>query len=226
MHRTILQIALVIGLGLGVAPTWAKTMYVTDSLEITLRGGASPRHKILAMLRSDEEVEVLENLGNWTKVRLKNGKEGYVLSRYLSPNIPKSFIISRLQKRVKTMQEELRNLRKTRETLKFSNSELKTALRSREKQLAKLEKEYSELKSGSANYIETKQLKDQLEIENRRLKSQLATILEKNKKLKRNKDSLWFASGAGVLLAGWILGLIMARVQMRRKRQSPHYINV
>lgn len=99
MRRTILQLTLVISLALSVAPAWAKTMYVTDSLEITLRGGTSTQHKILAMLRSDEEVEVLEDLGNWMKVQLKNGKEGYVLSRYLTSNIPKSFIISGLQKR-------------------------------------------------------------------------------------------------------------------------------
>jgi len=86
-------------------------MYVTDSFEITVRTGTSTEHKISAMLRSDEEVEALENLGDWTKVRLKTGKEGYVLSRYLTPNIPKSFIITGLQKKVKTLQEELTNWR-------------------------------------------------------------------------------------------------------------------
>lgn len=226
MRRIILQLILVISLSLSVAPVWAKTMYVTDSLEITLRGGTSTRHKILAMLRSDEEVKVLEDLGNWMKVQLKNGKEGYVLSRYLTSNIPKSFIISGLKKKVKTMRKELRNLRGARETLKASNSELKATLRSKERQLAKLERDYEDLKSGSANYMETKQLKDRLEIDNRKLKSQLTTLLERNKELERKKDSLWFASGAGVLLAGWILGLIMGRVQMRRKRHSPHYLGV
>jgi len=224
MLRNIYSI-LIITLTLCVAQVWAKTMYVTDSFEITLRGGTSTRHKILAILSSDEEVEVLEDLGTWTKVRLKNGKEGYVLSRYLTSNIPKSFIIRELQRKLKAMQEELTNLRKTKKTLENSNSELKVTLRSRERQLAKLEREYNDLKSGSSNYIETKQLKDQLEVENKRLKIQLATLLEKNKELERKKDSLWFASGAGVLLVGWLLGLIMGRVQTRRRRSS-HYLNV
>ena len=85
------------------------------------------------------------------------------------------------------MQEELTNLRKTKKTLENSNSELKVTLRSRERQLAKLEREYNDLKSGSSNYIETKQLKDQLEVENKRLKNQLVTLLEKNKELERKK---------------------------------------
>lgn len=83
------------------------------------------------------------------------------------------------------MQKELRSLREARGTLDASNSELKATLRSREKQLAKLERDYGDLKSGSANYIKTKQLKDQLEIDNRKLKSQLTTLLERNKELER-----------------------------------------
>ena len=219
MPRIILRFMFIITLTLYVASAWAETMYVTDSFEITLRRGASIEYKIIAMLRSDEEVEALEDLGDWTKVRLKSGKEGYVLSRYLTPNIPKSFIITGLQKKVKTLQEELGNLRGAKDTLEVSNSELEATLRSKMKRLAKLEKNYKDLKSGSAHYIEMKQIKDQLDIDNKELKSQLAAVLEKNKELERKKDSLWFASGAGVLVAGWLFGLIMGRAQMRRKQR-------
>jgi len=219
MPRIIPRLILIITLTLCITSAWAEIMYVTDSFEITVRTGTSTEYKILAMLRSNEEVEVLEDLGDWTKVRLKSGKEGYVLSRYLTPNIPKSFIITGLQKKVKTLQEELRDLREAKDTLEVSNSELEATLRSKLEQLAKLEKDYEDLKSGSAHYIEMKQIKDQLEIDNKKLKSQLAAVLEKNRELERKKDSLWFVSGAGVLVAGWVFGLIMGRAQMRRKRR-------
>ena len=202
-----------------ITPVWAKSMYVTDSIKITFRNGPSIRHKVLAMLKSGEEVEVLEELNSWTKVRLKDGKEGYVLSHYLSPNIPKSFIINNLQNKVKYLQEQLQKLTQVKERLEASNSELKTNLELKEKRLAKVEKEYNDLKSGSANYIETKQAKDQLETENKRLKVQLATLLKRNKKLEKKDDRLWFLSGAGVLLVGWVLGLILGRTQISRKRR-------
>jgi len=194
-------------------------MYVTDSIKITFRNGPSIRHKVLAMLKSGEEVEVLEELNSWTKVRLKDGKEGYVLSHYLSPNIPKSFIINSLQNKVRYLQEQLQKLTQVKERLEASNSELKTNLELKERRLAKVEKEYNDLKSGSANYIETKQAKDQLETENKRLKVQLATLLKRNKKLEKKDDRLWFLSGAGVLLVGWVLGLILGRTQISRKRR-------
>ncbi len=202
-----------------ITPVWAKSMYVTDSIKITFRNGPSIKHKILAILKSGEEVEVLEELNGWTKVRLKDGKEGYVLSHYLSPNIPKSFIINNLQNKVKYLQEQLQKLTQVKERLEASNSELKTNLELKERRLAKVEKEYNDLKSGSANYIETKQAKDQLETENKRLKVQLATLLKRNKKLEKKDDRLWFLSGAGVLLVGWVLGLILGRTQISRKRR-------
>ncbi len=202
-----------------ITPVWAKSMYVTDSIKITFRNGPSIRHKVLAMLKSGEEVEVLEELNSWTKVRLKDGKEGYVLSHYLSPNIPKSFIINSLQNKVRYLQEQLQKLTQVKERLEASNSELKTNLELKERRLAKVEKEYNDLKSGSANYIETKQAKDQLETENKRLKVQLATLLKRNKKLEKKDDRLWFLSGAGVLLVGWVLGLILGRTQIGRKRR-------
>jgi len=202
-----------------ITPVWAKSMYVTDSIKITFRNGPSIRHKVLAMLKSGEEVEVLEELNSWTKVRLKDGKEGYVLSHYLSPNIPKSFIINSLQNKVRYLQEQLQKLTQVKERLEASNSELKTNLELKERRLAKVEKEYNDLKSGSANYIETKQAKEQLETENKRLKVQLATLLKRNKKLEKKDDRLWFLSGAGVLLVGWVLGLILGRTQISRKRR-------
>ena len=202
-----------------ITPVWAKSMYVTDSIKITFRNGPSIKHKILAILKSGEEVEVLEELNGWTKVRLKDGKEGYVLSHYLSPNIPKSFIINSLQNKVRYLQEQLQKLTQVKERLEASNSELKTNLELKERRLAKVEKEYNDLKSGSANYIETKQAKDQLETENKRLKVQLATLLKRNKKLEKKDDRLWFLSGAGVLLVGWVLGLILGRTQISRKRR-------
>lgn len=219
MSRIILRFIFVITLTLGVTSAWAETMYVTDSFEITVRRGTSTEYKILAMLKSNQKVEALENLGAWTKIRLENEEEGYVLSRYLTPKIPKPFIISELQKKLKTSQEELGKLREAKGTLEVSSSELEASLRSNMGKLAKLEKDYEALKSGSTHYIEVKQTKDQLEIDNEKLKSQLAAVSEKNRELERKKDSLWFVSGAGVLVAGWVFGLIMGRTQLRRKRR-------
>lgn len=221
--RSIVSFLMVVGFVLIALPIWAKTMYVTDSFEITVRTAPSTEHKIIAMLKTNEAVEILEEQGEWTKVRLENGKEGYALSRYLTPNIPKLFIISGLRQKVKTLESDLKSLSESKEGLEKSNAKLNSTLTSREKELENLKKEYADWKSGATDYVNVKELKDKLEIDNQKLQDKVDGLLEENKWLRRKKDSLWFAIGAGVLLGGWVLGLIMGRAQMRRKRYSLYY---
>lgn len=200
------------------ASALAETMFITDSLKVTLRTGPSNEHKVIAMLKSSEEVEVLEKGDDWVKVRLKNGKEGYVLRRYLTSEIPKFSIIAGLQKKVEKSKKEISSLREGKKQLEKSKLELESSLFSREKELTKVKRDYEELKSGSARYIEIKELKDKLENRNKNLESRADGLLEENRRLKKQRNSLWFISGAGVLLLGWLLGLTMGRAQIRRKR--------
>ena len=200
------------------ASALAETMFITDSLKVTLRTGPSNEHKVIAMLKSNEEIEVLEKGDDWVKVRLKNGKEGYVLRRYLTSEIPKFSIIAGLQQKVEKSKKEISSLRESKKQLEKSKLELESSLFSREKELTKVKRDYEELKSGSARYIEIKELKDNLENRNKNLKSRADGLLEENRRLKKQRNSLWFISGAGVLLLGWLLGLAMGRAQIRRRR--------
>ena len=65
----------------------AKTMYVSEIIEITLRTGPGIDHKVIAMVPSGVELTVLESGGEWTRGRLPNEKEGYVLNRFLTNTI-------------------------------------------------------------------------------------------------------------------------------------------
>ena len=38
----------------------AETMYVSDNLSVTVRTGQGTTHKIIALIKSDQEVEVLQ----------------------------------------------------------------------------------------------------------------------------------------------------------------------
>lgn len=199
-------------------PAFARNMYITDSFSVTLRTGPSGQHRVISVLKSNDEVEVLEEQDDYSKVRLKNGKEGYILSRFLTPDVPKPFVITGLQRQIEKMKKESSDLNEAKRHLGESASQLKSVLSSREKELTKIKRNYDELKSGSTEYIEVKELKDKLEIRNKYLESRTDDLLEENRRLKKEKNSLWFASGAGVLLLGWILGLIMGRIQTRRKQ--------
>ncbi len=200
------------------ASAFAETMFVTDQFKITLRTGPSDENKVIAMLRSNEEVEVLDKGEDWVNVRLKNGKEGYVLRRFLTSEVPKFAVIVGLNDKVEKLKSEIGSLEENKEQLERSNLELKSSLFSKENELTNVKRSYEELKSGSADYVEVKELKDKLESRNKYLESQTDNLLKENRQLRKQTNKLWFVSGAGVLLLGWILGLIMGRNQIRRRR--------
>lgn len=80
----------------------AETMYIDDIVKITVRTGPGIAHKIVAMIKSGERVEVLkteEPDKEWSLVRITNGKEGWVLSRFLKSKEPDGLILERLKKK-------------------------------------------------------------------------------------------------------------------------------
>ncbi len=61
----------------------AATKYVTDEFEIMLRTGQSTQHEIRRQVKSGTPLVVLQESEGYTNVRMPNGVEGWVLSRYL-----------------------------------------------------------------------------------------------------------------------------------------------
>ena len=88
--KTLSMMLLVISGFFGITQQgWADKAYVTDSFEITLRTGPSNENRIIAMLFSGRPLDVLGTEGEWSQVKvLDDGKEGWVISRYLVTRLP------------------------------------------------------------------------------------------------------------------------------------------
>ena len=73
-------------------PMAADRLYVSDSFTITLRTGPSTENKIIRMLSSGQELEILEAQEKWSHIKtvLNNGTEldGWVRNQYLMERIP------------------------------------------------------------------------------------------------------------------------------------------
>ena len=78
-------------------PVEAKTMYVTDVLKVTLRTGPSIENKIIEIIESGQRVEVLNPGQEWSLVRLFDGKEGWILNRYLISSETSNIRLERLE---------------------------------------------------------------------------------------------------------------------------------
>jgi SH3 domain protein len=190
-------------------------MYVSDVLKVTVRRGPSTEYKVIAVAESGELLEILEESEDWSLARLQNGKEGYVMTRYLTAEPTHKILYEQLQVKQKALAERASALSEENARLKEENNQLKSALSSTEKSLNKVEGDFQELKAGSAEYLtlktDFKKVSEQLSEQ-----TQKADRLDKElSKVELNQYIKWFLAGSGVLLVGFIVGF-SARRQRRR----------
>lgn len=70
-------------LGAGAAIAGAETAYVTDSLRLGIHAAADTSDRAFDNLVSGAVVEILERNPNYARVRLTDGREGWVKANYL-----------------------------------------------------------------------------------------------------------------------------------------------
>jgi SH3 domain protein len=193
----------------------AESMYVTDLIKLTLRSGPSTEYKILAVVESGQKVEVLEPGEDWSLVRLADEKEGYVLTRYLTPDPTHNVLLEQLQDKDKALSQQAATLLEENAQLKEENKNLKSTLGSTQQTFQKVDKDYKELKAGSAEFLTLKAKYKQASENLAEQTKRAAKLDEELGRVELNQYIKWFLAGSGVLLVGFIIGF-SARKQRRR----------
>ena len=194
---------------------FAESMYISDKLKVTIRRGPSTEYKIIDIAESGERVEILEPGQEWTLVRLGNGKEGYVTTRYLITGPTHAVLLEQLQAKQKSLTQQAAALLEENTKLRGENKRLASAFQSSEKTLKTVDADYKTLKAGSAEYLT---LKTKYKKINEQLgeQSQRAAKLDKElSKVELNQYIKWFLAGSGVLLVGFIVGFSARRGRRR-----------
>jgi SH3 domain protein len=217
MNRRLALILLIVLLSICIThfKSWAETRYISDNFEITLRTGSGSEHKIIALLRSGTEIELLEPGQKWSKIRYKD-KEGWVLTRYLSSKEPCSLTLSNLKKGYMNLNNEKEDLFKKNEALSSENQRLQSAFTTQKKQLEHVSSEYETLKQESSDFLKLKTDYERASKELAITKAKAEELEIKNQQLLKNQTIKWFMVGAGVLMIGFIIGFI----SRRPKRQT------
>lgn len=183
------------------SPLMAEDIYVSGVTKITMRTGPGTEHKIVAMLTSGTKLEILEYQKDWSNVRTDTDKRGWVLSRFLTREVPRALL-------VKQLQMENQELIAARDHAQARAVELKAENDS----LAGIQKKYKQLEQASADYLKLETAYQELA---EKSKAQQEQILSLEQKVD-NEELLWALSGAGVFIIGLIIGL----ATRKKKRHS------
>lgn len=206
---------LVVWLGLFANQSAAQTMYVTDELKLTLRSGPSMENRILSIIETGQSMEVLEAGNDWSRVRMADGKEGWVLTRYLTDKPTSNILLSNLQKKYDSLSSESQTLKDENGQLKQDNEKLRSELSTSEEALRKVSEDYNALKADSAEYIDLKSKYEETSSQLAQKSQRLASLEQEFTKLELNQYIKWFIAGSGVLLVGFVIGFSTKRQRRR-----------
>lgn len=202
MKKKVQYLVLIcLGMTLFIFPSFAEDIYVAGITKVTMRTGSGVEHKIIDILKTGDKLEIVEYKNDWSLVKTNEGREGWVLSRFLTQEIPDAFIIEKLEKdnqdlisRLDAAEQENKNL-----------SEKNMAL-------VQIQAEFDKLKQECGDFLK-------LNAEYKKIMEQSSAQKEQIKTLENslNKEQKYFLlSGAGVLVFGLFLGL----VTRKKKRTS------
>jgi len=183
--------------------------YVIDTVVITVRAAPDDNSEILSRLSTGDKVVVTgASSENYQQVSLSNGAIGWVEGQYLT--------------RTPMARTELRALQAEYLELERRFEEARTAQTETEQSLIRLTDDYrlaneelEQLRGSagdpSATEEELQHSKEQLAL----YEAETEQLLRLNKEIKESADTRWFLIGAGVLLAGIVLGFAIPRGRRR-----------
>jgi SH3 domain protein len=198
----------------------AQTLYVSDELTITVRTGPSTQNAIIRNLTTGDAVTVLEEAGdgNYVRVRTETGVEGWALSRYLTDTPVARDQLARAQRELTQARERVQELESSVADLTTQLNSVTQRMQEAESAATDLNSELVDVRSASANALT---IRDQNESLRRRLNDSeqlIEALTNENLSLASRANREWFLIGAGVLVAGIVLGLIIP--SLRRKRRT------
>ncbi len=212
MRRICLLLVLMLS-ALPLTATHAQ-VYVSDELEVAKRSGPSNQHRILRFVSSGTQLEVLDTSGDWTQVRDPQGRDGWIQTENLMNNPSAREQLEEANQRVEAAEEE-------RDEMAARMDEAREEAEALASRVEELEAERDRLEARLEDASEGLELAD----EHQRLQGTIADLQEEIRDLEADKAALtrqtqrdWFLAGAGVLLGGLILGLILPRIRWKRRR--------
>lgn len=203
-------------LSTGAAAT--ESMYVTDRLEVVVRGGRGIEYRILAVVKTDEKVDVLEYQGDYAFIRTAKGVEGWMLKRYLTLDTPKSVIIEAYQKQTELLKASGSDAEKKMIALSETVKSLEKTKEMQVEKIKQLEKDYLDLKTASAGVLKLKEEKETLEKRIEDNSQKLARTIDENMELKKKTKLKWFIAGGSAVLLGFIIGMYLQNLRNEKKR--------
>jgi SH3 domain protein len=196
----------------------AQYQYVSDQLIITLRNGKGNTYQILKTLPTGTRLEILETTDEgYTRVRTSDGTEGWVRTQYMIDDPTAAMRLEETSRKLNNLQEQTTQLRSTLSDVQAERAQLSTERDELVKKLEDTKSRLDHLEEVAARPIVLDTENRELQQKNVALEKELQILNQENQALKDRARREWFIAGAGVLLGGLLLGMLLTRIRWRKQ---------
>lgn len=197
----------------------AKTVYVTDNLNLSLRSQENNDSKVIKLLPTGTALTVIaENAkSGFSHVRLSTGQEGYILTRNTIKEPPARDKIGDTNRTLRALESENELLKGELIVLREKLTPGTSLEQSLADQRDQLSRELAELKKTATHALQIKNERDELQDRLVNVERDLEQFKLENQALKDTSNQDWFIYGGILSLAGVLLGFIMPKLGWRRK---------
>lgn len=201
------------GLGLlafGMMPAaQAERGYATDACSMPVQSGPAPGYKIVRMVGSGTALDIVEpNTKGYTKVRTTDGTVGWMMSEYVMEQPSARNRVAQFEARIATLESE-------NKTLKSENEGLNTARQDSKRCGEELTNVRHTASKTLAIDEENRRIQQEIDIS----RKQQAQLESENTTLRDQSNRNWFLAGAGTALGGFLCGLAIPHLSLKRRRR-------
>ncbi len=218
----IRYVLLLVGLWVFASGAMAQTVYISDVFFVPVRSGAGSQYRIVHQgIRSGTQLTLLgeSSDGEWVNIRTEGGLDGWIPTQYLLREQPARMQLTAAQTKLAAATKRAEDLEAELKKLRAEHNSLAQTADSQAKESEQYAEELRKIRALSADSINLNQRYQDLLAKHDLVQTEFDAVRAENDRLKSNKTINQWMFGAGLVVFGMFLMLILP-VFMRQKRHS------
>lgn len=200
----------------------AQTVYVSDIVYVPVRSGPGNQYRIVHQgIRTGTQMTLLEVSEDkeWTKIRTEGGLEGWMGSQHILREQPARMKLAATEAKLTASTTRIQELENELKQLRAEHSNLVRASNSLTSEKDQYAEELRKIRALSADAVNLNQRYQDLLEKHELIQTEFDAVQAENDQLKANQTINQWMFGAGLVILGMILMLILPAFA-RQKRHS------
>ena len=221
MKNLLTRLLLILFLSV-TAPALAQTTaYISDTLEIPLRAGASERYKVIGAVRSGSAVEVLkvDAVKGYTQIRTSNGIKGWLPSQQLTDTPSSRELLAGVRQELEQMKTQHTDLQQHMDNVVSKPGAEAMGYPQLYEEAQRLRQQMAQFRKVAANAVAIDERNRVLQERAVTLERELQVVQQENQALRNDNDNVRFLMGAVILGACLLVAVMMPRLREQKRAQ-------